>query len=191
MGFWWYLTLLQSNIWTWLSFQIKATFFPAGMLGLHGNIRSITSAIKSVQGNVKSTVCQSPSLHWVACVTHKLTGIVPLSTLALSSISTLSFCHTCSFSLIRFLSYTHVYTHTHTHKHTHTNIQTHTHWYEKLRQTLTPSGKSLSRSLELWKALNISLLFTILCHFILQLHYILEGYFLLFTPLHSDDSYSY
>lgn len=56
-----------------LSLKIKAAFFLAGMLGLHGNIRSIISAIKSEQGNVKSPDCQSPSPRWVDCVTYTAT----------------------------------------------------------------------------------------------------------------------
>lgn len=93
------------------SLKIKATFILAGMLGLHGNIRSIISAIKSIQGNVKSPVCQSLSPHWVDCVTHKPTGIPPLiyppSTHLVSPLSrsviqppspSYAFCHTHAFT---------------------------------------------------------------------------------------------
>lgn len=49
-----------------LSLKIKAAFFLAGMLGLHGNIRPIVSGIKSIRGNVKSPVCRL----------HPLSGLI-------------------------------------------------------------------------------------------------------------------
>ncbi len=82
-----------------------------------------------MRGNVKSPVCQSPSLHWVDCVTHKPTGRPP-SSLLLSFFFFFLLHSPCLTSFI-FLShmplfsrtisgvYTHVHTQTHTHTHTH------------------------------------------------------------------------
>lgn len=100
-----------------LSLKIKAEFFLAGMLGLHGNIRSLISAIKSIQGNVKSPVCQSPSPHWVDCVTRKPTGTSPLSFLWFPLPPTFS----PSRSVTHAPSLSHVFCHMHTFTHTDTN----------------------------------------------------------------------
>lgn len=104
-GYWYLLVEIIQSSWltflhpcTRLPYQIKVAFFLTKLLGLHGNVRSIISAIKSLWGNVKSPICQSPSPHWGGLrnlQTHR-NIYVPLSILFIFSFPLSSFCSSCS-----------------------------------------------------------------------------------------------